>query len=95
MVLRRGSSFAFEKPAREVLYTPFDLETKHKVKFLLDTFAFRLGDLFGALFQQLLVGQHASAMAAASATIALASLWAVLGVLLGRRPRAAAVHAPA
>ena len=50
-VVRRGARFALEKPAREALYTPFDLATKHKVKFLLDTFAYRLGDLLGALLQ--------------------------------------------
>jgi AAA family ATP:ADP antiporter len=92
-VLRRGGQFAFEKPARELLYTPFDLETKHKVKFLLDTVAFRLGDLLGAHYQVALREHAPGPGVVLLATVALAVLWAVLGVLLGRHRAAAAVHA--
>ncbi len=84
---RRGAQFAFEKPAREVLYAPLALATKHKVKFLLDTFAFRLGDLFGAW---LAVGLRASGLGvgtAAGATTLVALVWIALGLRLGRRER--------
>jgi AAA family ATP:ADP antiporter len=94
-VLRRGGQFAFEKPARELLYTPFDLETKHKVKFVLDTVAFRFGDLLGAYYQ-LALREHAPGPGVVlAATIALAAAWIVLGLALGRRPAATAVHASA
>ena len=87
-ITRRGTQYAFEKPAREVLYTPLDLVTKHKVKFLLDTFAFRLGDLLGAVFQ--LACLRSSGAGTASATVlggsmVLVVLWAGLGFTLGRR----------
>jgi ATP:ADP antiporter, AAA family len=81
---RRVSQFAFEKPAREVLYTPFDLETKHKVKFLLDTFIIRLGDFLGACYQVLLVGWGVGVGVVALGTVGLAVVWAVLGLGLGR-----------
>lgn len=92
-ILRRGARFSLEKPSREVLYTPLDLATKHKVKILLDTFAYRAGDLLGAFLQVLLRGAGADTGGAMSATIALALCWATLGFLLGRRsqPRPAAV----
>jgi ATP/ADP translocase len=32
MIALRGVQFALEKPSREALYTPLDLETKNKVK---------------------------------------------------------------
>jgi len=83
-VVRRGTQFAFEKPAREVLYTPLDLETKHKVKFLLDTFAFRLGDLLGACLQLQLRAWDLGWRGALLATVVLALAWIVLGVVLGR-----------
>lgn len=82
-IVRRGGQFALEKPAREALYTPFDVATKHKVKFLLDTVAFRLGDLLGAAYQ---VGLREAEFGRAGvmwATIGLAVVWAVLGCRLG------------
>jgi len=82
---RRGTQYAFEKPAREVLYTPLDLETKHKVKFLFDTFAFRLGDLIGAVMQVQLRALQLGTGGVVAATIGVALLWVVLGVALGRR----------
>ncbi|HLQ37886.1 MAG TPA: hypothetical protein VK348_08800 [Planctomycetota bacterium] len=88
-VLRRGGQFALEKPARELLYTPLDLATKHKVKFLLDTVAFRFGDLLGAHYQVTLREYALSSGTVALATVALAIVWAVLGVTLGRRPERA------
>lgn len=86
---RRGAQFAFEKPAREVLYTGLDLVTKHKVKFLLDTFAFRLGDWLGACLQlallQAQVRAESGAARSIAVTIGVAVLWIVLGLWLGRR----------
>lgn len=84
---RRGAQFAFEKPAREVLYTPLPLATKHKVKFLLDTFAFRLGDLFGAWLAVGLRGLGLGAGTAAGATTVVALVWIALGLRIGRRER--------
>lgn len=87
-VARRGANYAIEKPAREVLYTPLDLATKHKVKFLVDTFAFRLGDWFGALLQ---AAMHAAALRTASIvaiTIVFALVWIVLAWSLGGDQRA-------
>jgi AAA family ATP:ADP antiporter len=87
MIARRGTQYAFEKPAREVLYTPLDLATKHKVKFLLDTFAWRLGDLIGACYQFVLRGGDGTATTTTvlGGSVAIVVLWAALGFTLGRR----------
>ena len=84
-VARRGANYAIEKPAREVLYTPLDLATKHKVKFLLDTFALRLGDLCGALVQVWLRQQGFGVAGIVTVTIAFAIVWIGIACLLGRR----------
>jgi AAA family ATP:ADP antiporter len=83
-VARRGANYAFEKPAREVLYTPLDLATKHKVKFLLDTFALRLGDLGGAVVQVWLRELGLGIGAIVTVTIVFAMVWIGIACLLGR-----------
>ncbi|MCA8953836.1 MAG: hypothetical protein KDE27_30265 [Planctomycetes bacterium] len=88
-VLRRGAQYAFEKPARELLYTPLDLETKHKAKFLFDTFAFRLGDVFGAVLQAELRRHDVGLGGIVVVTIVVALVWIALGFYLGRRRHAA------
>ena len=81
---RRGVNYAVEKPAREVLYTPLDLATKHKVKFLLDTFAYRLGDLLGAVTQVWLRDLGLGVGAIVAVTVAFAVVWIVIARALGR-----------
>ncbi|MGC6489472.1 MAG: hypothetical protein ACON4Z_17635 [Planctomycetota bacterium] len=83
-VARRGVNYAVEKPAREVLYTPLDLATKHKVKFLLDTFAYRLGDLLGALTQVWLRELGLGVGAIVAVTVAFAAGWILVARSLGR-----------
>src|SRR5881296_2323024 len=47
-VARRASTFAFMRPAREVLFTVLRREDKYKAKSFIDTFGYRCGDQFGA-----------------------------------------------
>jgi ATP:ADP antiporter, AAA family len=94
-VVRRGGQFAFEKPAREALYTPFDVVTKHKVKFLLDTVAFRFGDLLGAWFQVWLRAGDLGPGGIAWATVGLAVIWAAIGIALGVGARSRDSYRPA
>lgn len=94
-ILLRGASFALEKPSREALFTPLDLEAKHKAKFVIDTFMLRLGDWLGALLQvYVLRGLGLSAAAILVCTCVLAAVWGVLGFRLGRRADRPAVSAP-
>jgi len=84
---RRGAQYSLEKPAREVLYTPMSLATKHKVKFLLDTFAFRLGDLLGAVLALQLSRAALGPGGKTAVTVGVALVWIALGLRLGRRER--------
>ena len=83
-VARRGVNYAVEKPAREVLYTPLGLATKHKVKFLIDTFAYRLGDLLGAVTQVWLRELGLGVGAIVAVTVAFAGAWVLIARSLGR-----------
>ncbi|MEC8652029.1 MAG: Npt1/Npt2 family nucleotide transporter, partial [Planctomycetota bacterium] len=84
---RRGVNYAIEKPAREVLYTPLDLATKHKVKFLLDTFAYRLGDLAGAVTQVWLRDLGLGVGAIVAVTVGVAAVWIVVATALASSQR--------
>lgn len=77
---RRTLQFAFDKPAREVLYTPLDLEAKYKSKAFIDTTVMRFGDLLGALVNHL---HRASAPLALAGPLLLG--WLGLGLWLGRQ----------
>lgn len=84
-VTRRMLRFAFDKPAREVLYTPLALDEKYKVKAFIDTAVVRFGDVFGAWVNRLLHGCTASTVAWGSVPVFVG--WAVLGLWLGRQGR--------
>jgi ATP:ADP antiporter, AAA family len=82
---RRTVQFAFDKPAREVLFTPLDREAKYKAKAFIDTTVLRAGDLLGA------VVNHLAGAARGSSSLVLGlpatALWIGLGWYLGRRCR--------
>lgn len=76
---RRTVQFAFDKPAREVLFTPLGVEAKYKAKALIDTVVLRAGDLVGALVNDLGRG-GASWLGGPAAVVWIAAAW-----WLGRR----------
>ncbi len=85
-VLRRAGNYAITRPAREMLFTAVDRETRFKAKPVIDIVVYRGGDMlnawgFTALTQVLGLGM--GAMAAVGAGIA--ALWALVGFYLGRR----------
>jgi ATP:ADP antiporter, AAA family len=84
-VLRRTMQFAFDKPAREVLYTPLGLEEKYKTKAFIDTAVLRFGDLAGAFLNDLLVRHRVRATIVAGIAAPLMVVWGALGMWLGRR----------
>ena len=85
-VLRRSSDYAIARPTREVLYTVVPREDRYKTKGFIDTFVYRLGDQVGAWSMELLrnLGHSAAALTA----IAIAALWLVNALWLGRRQQA-------
>src|SRR5205809_1110413 len=86
-VARRASTFAFMRPAREVLFTVLRREDKYKAKSFIDTFGYRCGDQFGAWsyggMQALGLGLSTISYIA----IPVVACWCALGVWLGRKQR--------
>ena len=85
-VLRRAGDYAIARPTREVLFTVVPREDRYKTKGFIDTFVYRLGDQVGAWSVTLLSG--VGAIAATIAAIAVAALWLVNALWLGRRQKA-------
>jgi AAA family ATP:ADP antiporter len=84
-ILRRAGNYAVSRPAREMLFTAVDRETRFKAKQVIDIVIYRGGDMlnawgFTALTQGLGLGM--ASMAGVGAVVAL--LWAITGVYLGR-----------
>jgi AAA family ATP:ADP antiporter len=89
-VARRASTFAFMRPAREVLFTVLRREDKYKAKSFIDTFGYRCGDQIGSLsykgLQELGLGLSAISYIA----VPVVAGWCALGLWLGRKQRALA-----
>ncbi|MEH6592286.1 MAG: MFS transporter [Halioglobus sp.] len=84
-IVRRAGNYAITRPAREMLFTRVDRETRFKAKPVIDIVAYRGGDtimawLFTGLTQGLGLGLAAVALVGAG----MAALWAVVGIYLGR-----------
>ncbi|MFO0581914.1 MAG: MFS transporter [Anaeromyxobacter sp.] len=101
--LRRISEFAFQRPARDVLYTVVSRDEKYKAKSFIDTVVYRGGDTLGGwAFEGLkALGLSASALALSAVPFAVGSIF--VGVWLAREharreraaPGAVPVGAPA
>ena len=80
-----AGNYAVTRPAREMLFTRVDRETRFKAKPVIDIVAYRGGDtvmawLFTGLTQGLGVGLAGVAIVGAI----IAALWAMVGIYLGR-----------
>jgi len=84
-IARRAGNYAITRPAREMLFTAVDRETRFKAKPVIDIVVYRGGDaVSSSLFATLTdgVGLGLAAMAAIGAGIS--ALWGAVGVYLGR-----------
>jgi AAA family ATP:ADP antiporter len=82
-IIRRAADYAIARPTREVIYTVVSREDRYKTKGFIDTFVYRLGDQVGAWAMAPLNG--VGARAASLAAIAVAALWLLNALWLGRR----------
>ena len=84
-VIRRAGNYAVTRPAREVLFTRVDRETRFKAKPVIDIVAYRGGDMLMAwAFTGLTQGLGLGLAAVAAVGAAIAALWAMVGIYLGR-----------
>jgi AAA family ATP:ADP antiporter len=84
-IIRRAGNYSVTRPAREMLFTRVDRETRFKAKPVIDIVAYRGGDmlmawLFTGLTQFLGLGLAAVALVGAG----IAVLWSMVGIYLGR-----------
>jgi AAA family ATP:ADP antiporter len=91
-VIRRATDYAITRPVREVIYTVVSREDRYKAKGFIDTFVYRAGDQVGAWSAPLLMGM--SLWAAPLAAIAIAAVWLVNALWLGRRQQALEAAGP-
>ena len=89
-VARRASTFAFMRPAREVLFTVLRREDKYKAKSFIDTFGYRLGDQIGTWTYSGLRAVGLSLPTISYLAVPLVAGWCALGIWLGRKQRALA-----
>ncbi len=85
-IFRRAGNYGITRPAREMLFTYVDQETRFKAKPVIDVVVYRGGDVFwGWAFTGLtqVLGLGVAAVAAVGAGIA--SVWAFVGFVIGRR----------
>jgi AAA family ATP:ADP antiporter len=86
-VLRRATTFAFMRPAREVLFTVLRREDKYKAKSVIDTFAYRVGDQFGAWSYRGLNALGLGLRGISFLTVPIITGWLAIGWWLGRKQR--------
>ena len=85
-IARRAGNYAISRPAREMLFTAVDRETRFKAKPVLDIVIYRGGDMLNAwAFTALTQGLGLGLSAVAAVGAGIAALWAATGVFLGRR----------
>jgi AAA family ATP:ADP antiporter len=84
-VLRRATTFAFMRPAREVLFTVLRREDKYKAKSVIDTFAYRVGDQLGAWSYRGLNALGLGLRGISFVAVPIIAVWLALGVWLGRK----------
>jgi len=85
-IFRRSGNYAITRPAREMLFTYVDQETRFKAKQVIDVIVYRGGDVFwGWAFTLLttVVGLGMAGVALVGAGIA--AIWAATGLHLGKQ----------
>lgn len=85
-IVRRAGNYAISRPAREMLFTAVDTETRYRAKPVIDIVVYRGGDMLNAwLFTGLTQGLGLGLAAVALVGAAIGALWAATGIWLGRR----------
>ena len=85
-IFRRSGNYGITRPAREMLFTVVDQETRFKAKQVVDVVVYRGGDVFWAWFATALTALFGLGLAGTALVGAvIAAIWALLGVRLGKR----------
>jgi AAA family ATP:ADP antiporter len=85
-IARRAGNYAVTRPAREMLYTVVNREMRFKSKPVIDIVIYRGGDsLWAVVFTALTTGVGLGMAGVAWVGAAIALVWALVGVWLGRK----------
>lgn len=84
-VLRRAGNYAVMRPAREMLYTVLDRESKYKAKSFIDTAIYRGGDAVSAWFYSALSTMGLGIAGIAWVAVPLGAAWTAVAFRLGTR----------
>jgi AAA family ATP:ADP antiporter len=84
-VFRRACEYAFIRPAREMLWSPLDKETKYKAKNTVDVPVYRAADAISAQVNNVVASSAAGVTGVAILGAGVAALWGLLGWWLGRK----------
>jgi len=84
-VVRNAGNYAVTQPARQMLFTEVDKETRFKAKPVIDVVVYRGGDMMTAWFFTSLTEGLGLGLAAVSVVgSGIAALWAAVGIYMGR-----------
>ena len=84
-VARRAGEYSVTRPAREMLYTEVDRETRFKAKPVIDVIVYRGGDSVASwMFAGLTEGLGLGLGAVATVGAGIAAVWALVGIYLGK-----------
>jgi len=84
-IVRRAGNYGVTRPAREMLFTLVDRETRFKAKPVIDIVAYRGSDMLMAwLFTGLTQGLGLGLAAVAGVGAGIAALWSLVAIYLGR-----------
>jgi AAA family ATP:ADP antiporter len=84
-IIRRAGNYAITRPAREMLFTQVDRESRFKAKPVIDIVAYRGSDMLMAwLFTGLTQGLGLGLGAVAAVGAGMAAFWSFIGIYLGK-----------
>jgi AAA family ATP:ADP antiporter len=84
-IIRRAGNYAITRPAREMLFTRVDRESRFKAKPVIDIVAYRGSDMLMAwLFTGLTQGLGLGLGAVAAVGACMAAFWSFIGIYLGK-----------
>jgi ATP:ADP antiporter, AAA family len=84
-VIQRVAQIAIARPSREVLFTVVDQQSKYKAKNVIDTVAYRFGDVTAAWMQAGLRATGFGLLGAVTLGVAVSALWGAVAIVLGRQ----------
>lgn len=82
-VIRRVAEYAIAKPAREMLFTIVDQESKYKAKNVIDTVVYRGGDLLAATISSAVLSFGMTGLAVLGVIVSI--VWFPIAYVLGQR----------